>query len=50
MSNLPRCLEYECKGRLKKINKTIHSRTYQCKKCGAIYKLQKRLGNGWNFM
>ncbi len=48
--NLPMCVEPDCKGKLKKWLKTVHSRTYVCKKCGKFYKLEKRIGSGWNFM
>ena len=44
---LPKC--YECGGKLTKINKTIHSRSYACTKCGKTYKLEKKIGSGYNF-
>jgi hypothetical protein len=50
MSELPRCHKAGCQGKLTKANKTIHSRTYICKKCGMEHKLEKRIGSGWNFM
>ena len=47
---LPRCIKTGCKGKLKKHNGAIHSKLYQCMKCGRMYELQKKIGSGFNFL
>jgi len=45
----PKCIKWDCKGILRKVNKTINSNTYRCDKCGQTVRLEKRIGSGWNY-
>ena len=46
---LPMCVEPDCAGKLKKHSPLVNTRIYVCKKCGKFYKLEKKVGKGYNF-
>ena len=44
----PKC--QKCQGELKKHFPLVNTRVWECKKCGMVQKVKKRLDSGWEYL